>query len=210
MKNIKIFQLILLITIALSVWNCDDPYDNYIDYAKFEADERALLERFYNNKNFMDSLFSLAVVIDSVQVEDSKIAIIDTVDHRETSGLLMIRTYKSPQTDSIKVGHYVGFRYTFWGIVENENGEPEVHKTPILSNVTWDDVTSFEIGNRTTSSYANSGIDEAVRYMFLGDKCTLILPSSIGAQILFSSEMNVALQYTTVIADIEVTYWTDR
>ena len=213
MKNIKIFRLIFLVTIAFSIWNCEDQNGNYIDYAKLEAEERALLEQFYESK--LDSLLSLAVVLDSVKVEgsNSKVAVIDTLDQRETTGLLMIRTFKSsPQTDTIKSGHEVAFRFTLWGIYKDKNGESAIGD--IISNRGSNEPISYIVGNYSNSYYVSYGIDEAIRNMQFGDKgdkCTLILPSPIGAQTFVNTGvMEQALTYTTIIADIEVTHWSDR
>jgi len=191
------------------MWNCEDQYGNFPDYAKLEADEKDLLKRFYESDLFND-LISNAVVLDSVQIEEDKYkaTIIDTLDQRETSGLLMIRTFKSsPQADTIKFGHEVSFRFTFWGIYEDDNGEPAIGY--IISNRGSDEPISYITGSYSNSYYVSFGIDQAIQNMYFGDKgdkCTLILPSSIGAQAFTSSgALESALTYTTIIADIEVT-----
>ena len=201
MKSIKkIFRLIFIISIVLFIWNCEDNY-NYFNYEKLEADDKALLERLYNNENgLFDSIVGLAVY--------KEVDVKDTVDHKESSGLRMIRTYRSPNNDSIKVGHYAGIRFTFWSLFEDEDGVLKIDG-PIVTNIYEDDCDSFMVGNNTSSAYVSTGIDEAVQHMFLEDKCTLILPSAIGARSIFINN-SVYLQYSTIIADIEVTYWVDR
>ena len=197
MKNIKIFCVFLftLFLLTLFITGCKDKYE-YVDYEKLEADELKLLERFYESKFFEDSVLSKAVLI----AKDT----LDTLDLRKTLKLFMLRTYRSNHKDTIKTGQVVGYRYRFYYL--NTVDSASVDAPLLFTNRYSNEPDYYVAGNYTTTSAAMSyGIDYAIRNMFLFDRCTVIIPSSIGAQSILGS-YSAKDRYKIIIAEIEVTY----
>jgi len=198
MKRIKlIFRFLSIVLIVFMVANgCKDKYQ-YIDYDKLEADELKLLERFYESDLFKDSLLN----IKKFNVKEDSI-----FDLRESDKLFMVKTYTFPITDpdTIKIGQTVGFRYTFMALTKDENDSLIIYDW--FNNKNFFEPEIYSVGNfSTTNATVCYGIDLAIRKMFLYDKCRLVIPSSIGAQTMLRN-FSVYDQFTTIIADIEVTY----
>ena len=207
MKIIKIF---LLITFFLSVLitGCKDNYE-YIDYEKLAADELKLLESFYKSKMFDSIIVYAKDTFKTVSGQDSIIT--DTLDKRSTMNLFMARTFRKKNdkgrplfTDSIKSGQVAGYRYTLYYINTVESNSIDA---PLLfTNRSSNEPDYYIAGNYTNTSIAMSyGIDYAIRNMFFLDRCTVIMPSSIGAQSILGSYA-AKDRYKIIIADIEVTY----
>jgi hypothetical protein len=207
MKINKILYILTLITLAFTVLitGCKDNYD-YINYEKLEANEKKLLERFYESR-----LFNEAIVLKAIELDDNE-KVIDTLDLRESLKFFMARNYRDTlntyseykYTDTIKTGQTVGYRYTFSYVDTDENDSIVAYV--LFSNIFNDEPDYYTVGNYTTTSAAMSyGIDLGIRNMFFGDKCTMVMPSAIGAQALLASYA-AKDRYKIIIADIEITY----
>jgi len=211
MKYIKIFfRLFFIVLVIYSVTNCKDKYE-YIDYEKLEKQEKELLERFYKSKIYENII---ADGTDSIYVNDSTY----TVVIENVNGLKMVRSFRSPHTDTIRIGQTAGFRYTFWYVDEiqvdddKEGAEKkkEIVLYPLFSNIYANEPDYYTVGNYTTTSATMSyGIDYGIRNMFFLDKSIMILPSSIGAQSLLGT-YSAKDRYKILIAEIEITYLPDN
>lgn len=160
---------------AMSITACEDPYES-IDYKKLEADETALLEEYLD-----------------LELENMVNAAIDTI-HKKDSRLIYFEMEKGTG-DSILPGNIVGFRYTYYELGRNDDGEPALF--PWYSNLTDEEPFYYQVGS--PSGDAMAGIDEGIKYMHHLGKSKMIIPSSIGTN-----------NYITVIADVEVTYLVNR
>ncbi|MDR2927139.1 MAG: hypothetical protein LBV41_02880 [Cytophagaceae bacterium] len=204
-KNNIIHFLATLAVASIFAWGCeDDAY--YIDYEKLEDEGAALFDRF--------------MALDSVARDTlyAKIRgdypMLDTIDDRNEGGPLMYITHRSGETDSIMSGHYVGVRFIYWGIFENEDGNIDVD-TMYLDRY-YDEPTTFMIDNYSSTYYVSNGINRGVKFMKPFERAIMVLPSTLlysygTAQSIFAStSFGLADQYRPIIADVEVTYWTDR
>ena len=193
--------IIIIFTITVLAVCCRDNYD-FIDVEKLQEEELKLLERFYESELFQDSIIKKALPL------AGNAKGIDTLDLRETDRLFWARTYRSEiYEDSIKIGQTVGFRYTFYVLDTNADGEPALYLW--FTNTTVHEPEVYTAGDFTSSSATICyGIDLGIRNMFLFDKCRMVIPSSIGAQTMFSNSSSFSIYdlYKTIIADIEVTY----
>jgi len=212
MKNIKIIFrfLFAVVIIANLTICCKDKYE-FVDYEKLEKEELKLLERFYESdyfKTFLDStknIIGKETIVYKNQVVIAKDSLL--------KGFCMIRTYRDAQLDSvmkvdsilkqkltIKIGQTVGFRYTFSYLDVDENDE--FVEIILYSNLQADEPDIYSAGNYNSYGY---GIDLGIRNMILGDKCTMIIPSSFGARYLLSN-YSTKDQFKIIIADIKITY----
>jgi FKBP-type peptidyl-prolyl cis-trans isomerase len=173
-RNIYRFALVIAV-LAMSATGCDDPYKS-IDYSKLEAEEAALLEEYLDQ-----------------ELENMVNAAIDTI-HKKDSRLIYFEMEKGTG-DSILPGNIVGFRYTYYELARNDDGEPTLY--PWYSNVSDEEPFYYQVGSPT--GVAMTGIDEGIKYMRHLGKSKMIIPSDIGSK-----------NYFTVIADVEVTYLVNR
>jgi len=208
MKSLKIFfQLFLIVlVISVSVGSCKDNY-NYVDYTKLEADEIELLEKFYNSEIYKNII---SEGTDTIFVNDTTFNIvIDSLDKKDVNGLIMVRSFRSSNNDTIKIGQTAGFRYTFWYVGEDEDNNKEIILYALFTNQYANEPDYYTVGNFTTTNATMSyGIDYGIQNMFLLDRCIMILPSSIGAQSLLSG-YSARDRYKIIVAEIEITYLPD-
>ena len=201
--------MILLITVVLSVLfvNCREKYE-LIDVEKLEAQELALLKRFYESSHFKDTIATQKLAIKDSTIIDGIVSYeYDTLNLINSLNFFRVRHFRSDRSiyvDSIQAGQTVGFRYSFFLLEDiGEKGEP-------IANLLYSNVMSLEpdiytVGSFSYTSNVCYGIDLGLRNMFLYDKCTMIIPSAIGAQAMLTY-FSIYDQYKTIIAEIEVTY----
>lgn len=177
MKMIRnIYKVVFAIAVlAMSATGCDDPYKS-IDYGKLEAEEAALLEEFLDQE--LDNMVNAAI---------------DTI-HKKDRPLIYFEM-ETGTGDSILPGNIVGFRYTYYELARNDDGDPTL--IPAYSNLADEEPFYYQVG--TPSGVALTGIDEGIKYMHHLGKSKMIIPSSIGSN-----------NYITLIADVEVTYLVNR
>ncbi|MCL2073432.1 MAG: hypothetical protein FWH18_05915 [Marinilabiliaceae bacterium] len=199
MRHLKIFLKFILIIFVIIVFamGCRDNYD-LIDVEKLEAEELELLDRFYKSKLFEDSILSKALSIDG----QGK----DTLDLRKSIKLFSAVTYRSGYEDTASVGRVVGFRYDFYALDTDDNGEPALYLW--FSNRTAHEPDYYTVGNVSSSTLSTCyGIDLAIRNMCLFDSCRIVIPSALGAQTMMNSpSFTVYDMYKTIVAYIEVSY----
>jgi len=209
MKSLKIFFQLFIIVLVISVLvtNCKDKYE-YIDYEKLEKQEKELLEKFYKSEIFKNII---ADGTDTIFINDTTFNIvIDSLDKKDVNGLIMVRSFRSSNNDSIKIGKTAGFRYTFWYVDEDKDKDTVIVLYPLFTNEYANEPDYYTVGNYTTTSATMSyGIDYGIQNMFLLDKSIMILPSTIGAQSLLGG-YSAKDRYKIIIAEIEITYFPDN
>ena len=151
MKYLKITLRFLCVAFAIAVFvtGCRDNYE-YIDFEKLQADELKLLDSFYE-KSFLDTELIMEKIYSDTTIVET-IALNDTIDRRGTTGFFMARTERSIHTDTIRVGQTVGFRYTFYYVAKNNDGEPALYR--LFSNRSSNEPDVYTVGNFSSTSAA--------------------------------------------------------
>jgi hypothetical protein len=153
---------------------CDDPYADRIDYGKLEKEEAELRMDFF--KDIKDSLLEIST---------------DTIDKMDQSGWVSFEMKKG-SSDSVMVGKRVSFKYTYYYVVLNKEGEPVLK--PEYTNVGKGSVVTYTVGSIGKQDVeVLLGVDLAIRHMFLYGKSYIIMPHSLAFK-----------DYKPVVAEIEV------
>lgn len=167
---------VLLIVLSISV-GCEESYKP-IDYKKMEAEETAILDEFYNTSG---------AAWDSMLIAANN----DTIDDRTTTGLMYLERVKGTG-DSVLIGKQVGVRYSFYGLLLNDDDEPTLYL--MESNHNSEAPLKFTVGSAPDDVFR--GVDLGVRKMRNKGESTFIMPSSI----------STGRSYLTVIADVELVF----
>lgn len=171
LKNI--FAIITLVVALVSCKETTPP----INYKEMEANENALLDKFYDGSHAWDSIYALAI---------------DTIDDRATTGLLYLETLKG-SGDSILLGQQVGIRYTYYVILYDLDDNPQVYY--FGDNKSDESPLTYTVGSPSAASLY-TGVDYGVRKMRNHGKSIMIMPSGISTSSL----------YYSIVAEVEVDF----
>ncbi|MCT4644457.1 MAG: hypothetical protein N4A74_05665 [Carboxylicivirga sp.] len=199
MKNYKLNikpVLLVALTLILGFYACDDN-NNYINPKELIAAEQELLDRYYNE----------IIRNDSTRLQIMTAEAIDTIDLRLQSGLLLFHT-EIGTGDSVKAFKEVGFRYSNYGIIlQNDtviNGTDTtfVEKTAEAlreTNKYGSAPFTFRTFPSGSAAAANAnvylGVNEAIMHMKLYGKAKVVMPSTLADN-----------QFNPHIFEIDLTY----
>jgi|GEM_PF-4527973 len=189
----KIFIPAVVAVILMTA--CENNNNNFINPKELLAAEQALLDRYYNE----------IIRNDSTRLEVMSAEAIDTVDHRFESGMMLFHT-KIGIGDSIKAYKKVGFRYSNYGIVLQNDTVIKGTDTTFVEvtaeklresneySVSPFTFTTFPVGSSANSG-AYLGVNEAILHMKLYGKTKVVMPSTLADK-----------QFKSHIFEIELTY----
>ncbi|MBS2097523.1 hypothetical protein [Carboxylicivirga linearis] len=190
-------MLVLVSIVGCETYSYTSPQE-YLD------NELKLLNKFYSQ--IIDTVDN---DIERTWLEKSTAESLDTIDHRQTTGMLLFHT-KIGEGDSIKLYKRVGYRYTAY-VVGAYTDTVEVDGETIVNDLTGMFYSSSnEYANApmfynaypitdSNSAYGTGvplGVNEAILNMRYGGECRVVVPSSLNSNV----------GYTTYIYDLRVTY----
>ena len=171
-------SLVLLAVLSIAT-GCEEKY-KYIDYSKYEKEEKEILKEFYESAKW-DSIKDLSTLY---------------IDDRDSTGLMYLERVKGTG-DSVMVGKQVGIRYTYYLLTFDKNENPAIIYGD--SNNNSEGPLVFTVGETFEEYYQGGvfrGFDLGVMKMCNNGKSTFIMPSPL----------NVRQNYTTIIADVELVF----
>jgi hypothetical protein len=164
--------LILSFTVGIG---CDDPYENGVDYAKLELEEKELRMDFFNSVR--DSLMRIST--DSL------------VDIMEDS-LWVSWELEKGSDDPVLVGKRVAFKYSYYYVVRDSLGHAK--RTLYESNYGKTTLATYTVGSYGVQDVGvTKGLDRAIRHMYLHGKSFILMGHSMS----FS-------EYIPIVAEIEI------
>lgn len=179
MNKLIIRTSLVLLAVLFIATGCEEKY-KYIDYSKFEKEEKAILKEFYESSKW-DSIKDLST---------------HYIDDRDSTGLMYLERVKGTG-DSVLMGKRVGIRYTYYLLTYDKNEELAIIYRD--SNNDFEGPLVFTVGETFGENYQGGvfrGFDLGVMKMCNYGKSTFILPSPL----------SIPQNYTTVIADIELVF----
>jgi len=171
-KYIRGLFTLMIIVFTLGV-GCDDSYSS-IDYAELEEEEEELRLEFFDSVR--DSLMRNSV---------------DSIIDMDDNGWAFYETKKG-SSDSVSVGKTVAFKYKYYYLTRDDDGEPALFLQ--YSNYDYETLTTYTVGS-IGDQYNEilQGVDLGIRYMSLYSKAYIIMSHSLAYS-----------DYFTVVAEIEV------